>query len=103
MAQGIPRTAEARQKLAEKLRRGWFGYAEQNIREVVRFIFRKRGQRVREYVREGKPIKGYRRVYGDPAEWPLPLALLSENARELYPYILAAPIRKASNWYKRRL
>jgi len=102
VAKGIPATAKARQKLAEELRRGWFGYTEQSIRETVRCIFPKRGHRVREYVREGKPIKSYWRVYGDPAEWLLPLTLLSKNARELYPYILAAPIRKASNWHKRR-
>jgi hypothetical protein len=102
VADGIPRTPRARRNLARRIRMGWLGYLEQSIRDAVRFVFPVRRQAVGEYVREGKTIKGYGRAYGDPSQWTLPLALLSENARELYPYILSAPMPKASNWHKRR-
>ena len=102
VAGGIPRTPAARRNLARHLRMGCLGCAEQSIRDTVRFMFPVRRQVVRDYVRDGKTIKGYGRAYGDPAQWPLPPALLSENAREIYPYVLAAPMPKASNWHKRR-
>jgi len=102
VAGGIPRTPKAREDLARRLRMGWFGYVEQSIRDTVRLVFPLRRQAVREYVRAGKVIKGYGRAYGDPTQWALPIALLSENAREIYPYVMAAPMPKASNWHKRR-
>jgi len=98
---GVPKTEKARKSMARDIR-FWFGILEHEIRDIVRYLYPIRRNDVADYVRDGKVIKGYTRIYGDPSHWNIPEALFSENARIFYPYILKAPLPKRSNWYQQR-
>ena len=98
VASGVPKTTKARRRLAMNLRIGLFGSLEHVIRDTVRHLYPIRWHEVPSYTREGKAVKDYNRVYGDPKKWVLPDPLLSDNARLIYRYVLEAPLPKKSNW-----
>ena len=102
VAGGVPKTREARNELAVKIRRGAFGGYEHFIRSTVRFIYPVRSERVDGHMRQGRRVRGYSRRFGDPEKWVIPSALLSNNARIIYPHVLKAPLPKESNWHRRR-
>jgi len=95
---GLPKTDAARRQLGARVRVGPFWSMEHEIRALVRVVYPVRVERVAAHQRRGRPTREYSRTYGDPAQWRLSLALLSDAARLLYPYVLAAPLRKDSRW-----
>ena len=97
-AQGLPNTAAARRRLAASIRVGTFGTIEHQIRALVQVLYPIRRNEVCAHQRRGRPTRGYFRTYGDPAEWKLPPALLTDSARDLYEYVLRAPLPKKSGW-----
>ena len=102
VARGVPKTTKARRRLARNLRLGWFGLLEHFIRDTVRYLYPIRWHEVSDHTREGKAVKGYNRIYGDPTKWRLPDPLLSDSARLIYRYVLEAPLPKKSNWNRWR-
>ena len=95
---GLPKTAGARKRLAASIRAGSFGTIEHEIRALVQVLYPIRRNEVPAHQRRGRQTRGYYRTYGDPKQWKLPPALLTESARELYEYVLRAPLPKKSGW-----
>jgi hypothetical protein len=95
---GLPKTAGARKRLAATVRSGTFGTIEHQIRALVQVLYPIRRNEVSPHRRRGRPTRGYFRTYGDPKQWKIPLALLSESARGLYEYVLRARLPKKSGW-----